>query len=85
MSYCAEVWGNTYPSNILPVLLELKKAARIIVRAKYHDHTEKLFYNKKLLTEKQIIELQSTVIYKDFKELLPVNPQSHFSLNISNK
>ena len=28
--HCAEVWGNTYPSNILPVHLKQKKAIRII-------------------------------------------------------
>ena len=58
ISYCAEVWGNTYPSNILPVLLKQKKAIRSIARAKYLDHTEKLFYNVKLLTVNKIIELQ---------------------------
>ena len=55
---------------ILPVLLKQKKAIRIIARAKYHDHTEKLFHNMKLLTVNQIIELQSlTFMYNAFKRL----------------
>ena len=70
ISYCAEVWGNTYPSNILPVLLKQKKAVRIIARAEYLDHTQKLFYNMKLLTVNQIIELQSlTFMYRALKGL----------------
>ena len=40
ISYCAEVWGNMYPSNILPVLLKQKKAIRIIARAKCLDSTK---------------------------------------------
>ena len=86
ISYCAEVWGNRYPSNILPVLLKQKKAIRIIASAKCHDHTEKMFYNMKLLTVNQIIELQSLIfMYKAFNGLLPINLQTHFNLNISNR
>ena len=85
ISYCAEVLGNTYPSNILPVLLRQKKAVKIIARAEYLDHTEKLFYDMKLLTVNQIIELQSlTFMCWNFKELLPVNLQAHFNLNTGN-
>ena len=79
-------WGNTCPSSTLPVLLELKKAVRIIVGARYLDQTEILFYYMKLLTVSQIIELQSlTVVHKVFKELLPINLQYLFNLHISNK
>ena len=59
MSYCAEVWSSTYPSDILPVLLKQKKGVRIIARAECLDHTEELCYYMKLLTVNQIIELQS--------------------------
>ena len=41
--YCAEVWDNMYPSNVLPVLSKQKKAVMIIARAEYLNHTEKLF------------------------------------------
>ena len=86
ISYSAEVWGNTYLSKILHVLLKQKKAVRIIARTEYLDHTEKLFYNMKLLTVNQIIELLSlTFTYKTFKGLLLVNLQTHFTLNTGKK
>ena len=40
ISYCAEVWVNIYPPNILHVLLKQKKAVRIVARAEYLDHTK---------------------------------------------
>ena len=39
ISYCAEVWGNTYPIYALPAPLKQKKAVRITARAEYLDHT----------------------------------------------
>ena len=39
ISYCAEIFGNTYPSNILPVLLRQRKAIKIIAGAICLDHT----------------------------------------------
>ena len=86
MSHCAEVLGNTYTSNIIPVLMKQKKAATIVARAEYLDHTENLFYNIKLLTVNQIIELQSlTFMHRAFEGQLPVNLQTHFNLNTDNK
>ena len=44
LSYCADVWGNTYKSKLQTIFLK-QKAIRIICRAKYHDHTAELFYD----------------------------------------
>ena len=63
-----------------------KKAVRIIATAEYLDHTEKLFYNMKLLTLSQVIELQTlTFMYKAFKGLLSIILQAHLNLNTGNK
>ena len=84
--YIVQRSGATYPSNVLPVLLEQKKAIIIISRAKYLDHTKKFFGYMNLLTINQIIELQSlTFMHKAFKGLLSINLQTHLNLNIDIK
>lgn len=40
LSYCAEVWGNTYMSNIMPLLLLQKRAIRIIHKVTFGEHTK---------------------------------------------
>ena len=68
------------------MLLKQKKAVGIIARADYLDHTEKSFYNMKLLTVNQIIELRSlTFMYEAFNGQLPLNLQTHFNLNTGKK
>ena len=43
--YCAEVWGNTYATNIHCLVLLQKKVIRILFDAKRLDHIELLFHN----------------------------------------
>ena len=41
--YCAEVWGNTYATNIECLVLLQNKVVRLLCGAKRLDHTSKLF------------------------------------------
>ena len=43
MSYCCEVWGNTYKSNIECMYLLQKKVVRIDCGVGYREHTNELF------------------------------------------
>ena len=43
MSYCCEIWGNTYPSGRRKLFLLQKKAIRIIYSLDYHGHTSVFF------------------------------------------
>ena len=42
MSYCCEIWVNTYPSRLRKLSLLQKKATRIIYSVDYHGHTSVL-------------------------------------------
>ena len=39
LSYCSEVWGRTYITNLNPLFIKQKKFVRIIGRLSRHDHT----------------------------------------------
>ena len=39
LSYCSEVWGRTYITNLNPLFDKQKKFIRIIGRLSRHDHT----------------------------------------------
>ena len=39
LTYCVEVWGNTYSSNINPLIIIQKRAIRIVHKVGFYDHT----------------------------------------------
>ena len=81
LSYCAEVWGNTYKETTEPVFLLQKRAIRIIHKARYRDNTHELFTKSKLLKFKDLVELQTLlVMYKASTKSLPNNLQNMFSI-----
>ena len=47
--YCAEVWGNTYVTNIQCFVLLQKRVIRLLCGAKRLDHANILFYNLRIL------------------------------------
>ena len=70
-SYCSEIWGNTYKTNINCVYVLQKKVLRIVCNVDYH--MLKLF---------DIIELKTAMImYKANKKMLPLNIQRLFSVD----
>lgn len=78
-SYCVEIWGNTYISNIKPLFLLQKRAVRIIHKAGYREHTSSLFIKSGLLKLKDLIELQTlTVMFRAKSKALPENLQKLF-------
>lgn len=42
-NYCAEIWGNTYKTSLMPLVLLQKRAIRMINKAGFRDHTNPLF------------------------------------------
>ena len=43
LTCCAEIWGNTYKSNIQCIFLLQKKIVRIVYGANFKDHTDVIF------------------------------------------
>ena len=79
LSYCAEVWGNTYKSSLHSLSVLQKRAIRIIHKVGYLDHTTPLFLRSHLLKFSEIVEYQTAIImFKAIHNLLPANIQKLF-------
>ena len=79
--YCAEVWGNTYATNVQCLVILHKRVIRLLCGAKRLDHTTMLFYNLHILKVPDIVELKTAIImFKAFHNLLPLNVQQFFSI-----
>ena len=74
LNYCAENWGNTYPSNLYKIFLKQKKVIRIICKASYYDHTNLLFKGLNLLKLEDLIKLKNAIfMFKVSNGKLPPN------------
>ena len=52
LSYCSEMSGRTYITNLNPLFVKQKKFVRIIGRPSKHDHTTPLFLKLESFIEK---------------------------------
>ena len=79
MTYCSEIWGNTYRTNALPVFLKQKRLLRIVCRGNRIDHTTPLFFKMHALKLFDLIKLKTAaVMFKAYNNMLPVNLQKLF-------
>ena len=82
LTYCVEIWGNTYISNLISIDKLQKGAIRIISGVSFLEHTSALFKNLKLLHFFDLVKFQTYLImYKAFHFELPVNLQSMFTID----
>lgn len=72
MSYCVEVWGNTYKSNTQTITIIQKRAIRLINNAGYRDDTNGLFFKMQAIKFQDLVEFKTAqIIYKARKKMLP--------------
>ena len=72
--FCAEVWGNTYATNIHCLVLLQKRVTRLICGAKRLDHTNLLFHNVHILKLPDLVKLKTAIImFKAYHYILPMN------------
>ena len=84
MPYCAEVWGNTYATNIHCLVLLQKRVTRLICGAKRLDHTNLLFHNVHILKLPDLVKLKTAIImFKAYHYILPMNVQKLFKIHDS--
>ena len=77
LSYCCEVWGNTYSSNIKNVYILQTKVCNVDYQHPYNV----LFIELHVLKLHDLIELRAAVImYKANTGCLPVNLQTMFRM-----
>ena len=60
LSYCSEVLGRTYITNLYPLFVKQKKCFRIIGRLSRHDHTTPLFLKFKILKLFDLFEYKAS-------------------------
>ena len=79
LTYCVEVWGNTYKTIISPIFILQKKAIRIVNQAEYYASTNPLFLNNCTLKFDDIVKLNTAAImYKAHNKSLPPSMQELF-------
>ena len=80
--YCLEVWGNTYKSNIIPMIMLQKRALRIIYKEDFRAHTTRLFMLSGLLTFLDLVELRTLlVVFRAKYRELPKQLQKLFEFS----
>ena len=79
LNYCLEIWGNTYKSNLQPLIILQKRAIRIVNNVGFQEHTNSLFL---LLNTLKLIDMvnfkTAQIIFKARNNLLPGNIQNMF-------
>ena len=43
LSYCCEIWGNTYRSRLNKIIILQKRALRLVGKESYRAHTSPIF------------------------------------------
>ena len=80
LSYCLEVWGNTYSSNIHPLFILQKRAIRIVHKVGFYEHTNNLFLRSCTLKLPDLVEFKTAqMMFKARNKLLPANILNMFS------
>lgn len=79
LSYCVEIWGNTYKTNLQPLCTLQKKAIRIINNTGHLEHTNLLFFKSHILKFIDLVKFKTAqILYKARNNLLPGNMQKMF-------
>lgn len=84
--YCLEVWGNSYKSNMTPLIMLQKKAVRIIHKEDFRAHTNRLFRLSGLLKILDLVELRTLlVVFRAKNRSLPIQLQTLFEFSSENE
>ena len=83
ISYCCEVWGNTYRTTINSIYILQKLSMRIVCGVSYLHHSNVLFLELHVLKLFDLIEFKiDLILYKACNRRLPGNIQTMFNVNI---
>ena len=79
LTYCVEVWGNTFKTIIKSIYMLQKKAIRIINQSDHIASTNPLFIKSNSLKLEDLVNLNIAVImYKAHNKMLPACMQALF-------
>ena len=84
ITYCVEIWGNTYKTVTNPIFILQKRAIRIINRAEYLEPTNTLFINSNALKFRDLVEFKTMqIMYKVKNRIVPDCIQKLFQIRQS--
>ena len=80
LSYCCEIWGNTYDKRLNPLTILQKKLLKIICGLKWRDSSSKWFEKLRILKFEDLIKYQTCIhMFKANISCLPKNVQNMFN------
>lgn len=80
LTYGVVIWGNTYQTNLYPLVTIQKRAVRILSFSHFQAHTSQLFKKFNLLKVMDIIKLYTaTFMYQFYKGFLPKSFNDFFT------
>ena len=68
ISYCCEIWENTYKTRIQPLYIIQKRAILICNHLEYRSHSKPAFFNLKTLTIADLVQFKSMVLQARSKQ-----------------
>ena len=81
MSYCVEVWGNVYKTNLDTIIKLQKRAIRIINKKSYLEPTNPLFIESGILKFVDMVYLKTLeILFSARNGSLPMGLQGLFKL-----
>ena len=80
LSYCNEIWGNTYQSNVKCLFTLQKKAIRLICNADRLADTNAMFKDTSILKLSEFVKYKTVIVmFTLFHGILPIQLQRRLS------
>ena len=84
LTYCVEVWGNAYKSNLHPLCVKRKRVIRLECKTGYLEHTAELYKRLYVLPLYDLVKYEIAIfMYKVFNKALPMTALMLFMQNHS--
>ena len=81
ISYCNEIWGNNYASNVKCLCIIQRKVVRLISNADRLAHTNELFKELYILKFPECVQCKAAILmFHLFHGTLPIHLQSRFNI-----
>ena len=79
LTYCIEVWGNTYQTNINVLWLKQKRALRTVCKVGLRYHTNILFRDLRILKLNDLIKFKTCIfMFNVYNDSIPHNLTEYF-------
>ena len=78
LTYCIELWGNTYPTLLQPIARLQKKLVRLITFSHFQAHSAPLFHQLRLLDFRNLCKLHSCLLIFDLKHARYARDLGHY-------